>query len=174
MNISRSEVRSFLSEIRAWGKPNRLYASKSTILAANETVTVIDPRHPLYDQSFPLLHIKNKQELIPSCLVRLTEGVERLIPVSVTNLAVTPPVVFPLPLDLSSLHNLSEVFLRIQAQVGKECGDGSSGNAQLKRSGISTGGGLGNPDRSSTRNGVANDGVDLLPACRTMDAGGES
>jgi hypothetical protein len=155
-------------------KPNRFYASKGRTLAANATVTIVDPRHPLYDQSFPLLHLKNKQELIPSCLVRLTEGVERLLPVSVTNLAVTPPVVFPLPVDLSSLHNLTQVFLRIQAQVGKECEDGSTGNAQLNRSGISDRDGLGNPDRHSTGNGVADDGVDLLPACRTMDAGGES
>jgi hypothetical protein len=143
------------------------------MLAADETVTVVDPRHPLHDQSFPLLHLKNKQELIPSCLVRIAEGVERLIPVNVTNLAVAPPVVFPLPLDLSSLHNLTQVFLHIQAQIGKECEDGATGSAQFSRSGISDRDSLEHTDCRSTGNGVADDGVDLSPACRTMDAGGE-
>ena len=61
-------------------------------------VTVVDPRHPLYDQTFPLLHIKNKQELVRSCLVLLTENVERLIPLAMTDLALSPPAVFPVPL----------------------------------------------------------------------------
>ena len=136
-------------------------------------MTVVDPRHPLYGQSFPLLHLKNKQELIPSCLVRLTEGVERLIPVNVTNLAATPPVVYPLPLDLSSLHNLTQVFLRIQTQVGKECEDGASGSAQFNRNSLDDRDGLGNTDSYPAGNGVADNGMDLPPACREMDAGGE-
>jgi hypothetical protein len=151
-------------------KPNQIYASKRRTLAANETVTVVDPRHPLYGLTFPLLHLKNKQELIPSCLVRLAEGVERLIPVNVTNLAATPPIVYPLPLDLSSLHNLTQVFLRIQMQIGKECGDGSPGSAQFSRNGINDGDGVGNTDGCTAGNGAADDGVDLSPACRTMDA----
>jgi hypothetical protein len=136
-------------------------------------VTVVDPRHPLFDLTFPLLHIKNKQELIPSCLVRIAEGVERLIPVNVTNLATTLPVVYPLPLDISSLHDLTQVFLRIQTQVGKECEDGFPGNAQFSRNSLDDGDGLGNPDSYPAGNGVADDGVDLSPTCRTMDAGGE-
>jgi hypothetical protein len=136
-------------------------------------VTVVDPRHPLFDLTFPLLHLKNKQELIPSCLVRIAEGVERLIPVNVTNLATTSPVVYPLPLDLSSLHDLTQVFLRIQTQVGKECEDGSPGSAQFSRNGIDDGDGLGNPDSYPAGNSVPGDGVDLPQAGREMDAGGE-
>ena len=153
-------------------KPNRPYTSIARTLAASDTVTVVDPRHPLYGQSFPLLHLKNKQELIPSCLVLLAEGAERLIPVNVTNLAASSPVAFPLPMDLSSLHNLTKVFLRIQAQMGKECGDGSAGRGEFNGSSISDPDGLGNTDRSSTGNGAANDGLDLPPDYRTMGAGG--
>jgi hypothetical protein len=56
---------------------------------------VVDPRYPLYDQTFPLLHIKNKQHLVPRCLVRLDQGAERLVPISVTDLATVPPMSFP-------------------------------------------------------------------------------
>ena len=83
-------------------------------------VTVVDPRHPLYDQTFPLIHIKNKQELVRSCLVLLTEDVERLIPLAVTDLALWPPDVFPVPLDISSLQNLIETFGRITRQLERE------------------------------------------------------
>jgi hypothetical protein len=135
-------------------------------------VTVVDPRHPLYEQSFPLLHIKNKRELIPSCLVRLAEGAERLIPISVTDLAVLPPVVFPLPVDISSLHNLAQVYVRIRAQIGKECEDGATGNSQFDRSTISAPECLGNIDSSPAKGSAANDGVDLSPDRRAVDGGG--
>ena len=135
-------------------------------------MTVVDPRHPLYDQSFPLLYLKNKQELIPSCLVLLAEGAERLIPVSVTDLAASSPVVFPTRMDLSSLHYLTRTFLRILAQIGKECEDGSAESTQFNRGSISDTDSLGNIDGSSTRDSAANDGADLLPDCRTVDAGG--
>ena len=88
--------------------------------AVPETVTVVDPRHPLYDQTFPLLHIKNKQALVRSCLVLLTESVERLIPLAVTDLALSPPAVYPVPLDISSLQTLIETFNRIAMQLEKE------------------------------------------------------
>ena len=74
---------------------------------------IVDPRHPLFDQTYPLLHLKIKQEMVPCCLVQLSEGVERLIPISSTDLASSPPVVFPLQVDISSLHNLVKIFVRI-------------------------------------------------------------
>jgi hypothetical protein len=137
-------------------------------------VTVVDPRHPLYEQTFSLLHIKNKQELIPSCLVQIAEGVERLIPVSVTDLSASPPVVFPLPVDLSSLHNLTQAFLRLETQIGKECEDGAAGNTQFDGDSLSAADGLGDLDGYATRDGAADDGLDLSPDCRTVEPGGVS
>jgi len=137
-------------------------------------VTVVDPRHPLYEQTFPLLHLKNKQELIPSCLVQITEGVERLLPVSVTDLSASPPVVFPLPVDLSSLHNLTQAFLRLDAQIGKECEDGTAGSTQFNGDSLSSADDLGNLDGNATRAGTADDGLDLLSDCRTVEPGGVS
>jgi len=89
-------------------------------------VTVVDPRHPLYDQSFPLLHLTRQHKLIPCCRVQVAANVTRLIPISVTNLAAARPEIFPLPVDLASLHNLINVFTAIQAQVDQEACDGTT------------------------------------------------
>jgi hypothetical protein len=136
-------------------------------------VTVVDPRHPLFGQSFPLLHLKNKQELIPCCLVRLTEGAERLLPISASDLETSPPTIFPLPIDISSLHNLTQVFMRIIAQIEKECGDGTSGNSQLSgRDNFGTDH-LDNVDPCPTGDGFSNDCPNLLPDGCAMGEGGQ-
>ena len=111
-------------------KHNQLDAPIGSSSAGSETVTVVDPRHPLHERTLLLLHIKNKQQLIPCCLVQLAEGVERLVPISVTNLATTPPHVFPLPVDLSSLENLTAAFARIQGQLDREQADETDTNAK--------------------------------------------
>ena len=51
------------------------------------------------------------------------EGVDRLVPVAVTNLATAPVIVYSSPLDVSSLQNLIQTFACIQEQVESECGD---------------------------------------------------
>jgi hypothetical protein len=137
-------------------------------------VTIVDPRHPLFDQTFPLLHLKNKQEMVPCCLVQLAEGVERLVPISVTSLAASLDVVFPLPLDISSLHKLTQVFVRLQAQIEEKCGDGRAGNAQLARSGRSDAGYLGNANPNPAGNVYTDAGADMLPNRRSKDTGGGS
>jgi hypothetical protein len=137
-------------------------------------VTVVDPRHPLFDQTFPLLHIKNKQELVPCCVVHLAEGAERLIPIGVTDLATAPPVIFPIPIDISSLHNLTQAFMRIIAQIEKECGDGTTGNSKLNGGDSFGTSHLENTDCSPAGNGFANDRPDLLPDCWAMAGRGEA
>ncbi|MBT3392214.1 MAG: hypothetical protein HN413_17590 [Chloroflexi bacterium] len=156
------------------GKPNQLNASKRNTFAVPESVTVVDPRHPLYEQTFPLLHLKNRQELIPSCLVKIAEGVERLIPVSVTDLSGSPAVVFPSPVDLSSLHNLIQAFLRLEAQIGKECEDGATGSNSFDGDRRLSADGLENLDSYPTRDGAADDGLDLSSNRRTVGSGGGS
>ncbi len=155
-------------------KPNQLNASKRGTFAVPETVTVVDPRHPLYEQTFPLLHLKNKQGLVPSCLVQIAEGVERLIPVSVTDISASPPLAFPLPVDLSSLHNLIQAFLRLDAQIGKECEDGAAGSIPFSGGSLSAADDLGDPDSNPTRDGAADDGLDLSSDCGAMEPGGVS
>jgi len=135
-------------------------------------VTIIDPRHPLYNQTFPLLHIKHKQKLIPACLIRLKAGVERLVPIEVTNLAISAPTVFPVPLDLSSLHNLNQTFRRIQAQLERECRDDPAQNEQPAPEQYHSETGVGDPDRSSTADNSADDRQGLPKSGSPMETGG--
>ena len=140
----------------AWAKPNQVNTPIRKPFAAPEEVTIVDPRHPLCDHTFPLLHIKNQRRLIPSCLVRLPEGVERLVPVAATNLATSPLNVHPLPLDVSSLQNLIGTFARIQAQVGMECGDGNATDTQSNADGDQTQSGMANTGDDTAANSLSN------------------
>ena len=135
-------------------------------------VTIIDPRHPLYDQTFPLLHIKNKQNLVPSCLIRLRAGVERLVPIEATNLAASTPTIFPLPLDLSSLYNLNQTFRRIHAQLERGRRDDPVQNEQSTPAQYHSKTGVGDPDRSATTNHSADDRQGLPKSGRSMETGG--
>ena len=154
-------------------KPNQVNTPKRTSNAVPETVTVIDPRHPLYDQTFPLLHIKNKQELVRSCLVLLTESVERLIPLAVTDMALLSPDVFPVPLDISSLQTLTETFHRIARQLEREDEDekerGSPATGELCRPTTN----VGNIDRPGAESSATDRRTDLPGGNGQMGAGGE-
>jgi hypothetical protein len=81
-----------------------------------ETVTVVDPRHPLVGRTFRLLELANKPYFGYCCLVAFRGPVERHIPVCVTNLAAEPLVIFPLPLDLASVQQLVATYERIGCQ----------------------------------------------------------
>lgn len=137
-------------------------------------VTVVDPRHPLYDQTFPLLHIRNKQELVRCCLVQLTENVERLIPIQVTDLALSVPDIFPVPLDISSLHSLTDTFAHIAAQLERECGDEGNGREQREGEENVTESGLGNVDSGTTGECAENSGLDLSGDGYALEEGGKA
>ncbi len=157
---------------RALEKPNQVNTPIGRSLAAPEKVTIVDPRHPLCDQTFPLLHIKNQRQLIPSCLVRLPEGVERLVPVAATNLATTPLDVHPSPLDVFSLQKLVHAFMYIQAQVEMECGDGNATDTQSNADGNQTQSGLANAGGNTTANGSSDHSTHLPQPCIASGAGG--
>ncbi len=152
--------------------PNQLNALKRRTFAVPDTVTVVDPRHPLFNQTFPVFHIKNKQEMVPCCQVRLPEGVERLLPIAVTDLADEPPVVFPVPLGLSSLQALAQAFLRIQAQLGVEGNDGTTGDTCQRGEGDYASPGVGNVKRQPTDRGAANSHPDLPGDHQPVEPGG--
>ena len=154
-------------------KPNQLNTLKRKNFAVPERITIVDPRHPLFGQTFPLLHLKNKQNLVPCGLVRLATGAERLIPLSVTDLAPIPPNVFSLPLDLSSLHNLTQTFSRILAQVERECGDETAADQPTQALGHLASASLGDAEPQSTENSVANPCPDVLPAHQSTRSGEE-
>jgi hypothetical protein len=157
----------------ALARPNRVNTPIRRRFAAAETVTIIDPRHPLYDRTFPLLHVKNKQNLILSCLIQLPEGVERLVPVEVTNLARSPLLVFSLPLDVSSLQNLVQTFARMKAQVEMECSDETAG-AAAGPNGDDPVPSVGNAGDRTTTSDLPDGGTHLSQPRHTSGRGGEA
>lgn len=134
-------------------------------------MTVVDPRHPLYGRTFPLLHVKNTRELIPSCLVQLAAGVERLIPLQATNLVAGAPDGFSMPLALSSLHKLTKTFARIQAQMERGRGDEETSSSPPGDDKGNASAGLGNADAKTAEDGYANGGAHLPGADGTVVAG---
>jgi hypothetical protein len=85
-----------------------------------EFVTVIDPRHPLYQQTFHLLGITTKQYLGRCCIVWDLNQNERFIPLCVTNLAPDPLFISALPLCLTSLQQLVLSYTQLLEQLAKE------------------------------------------------------
>jgi hypothetical protein len=136
-------------------KPDQVNTPIRKSLAIPETVTIVDPRHPLYDQTFPLLHIKNHRNLIPSCVIQVLEGVDRLVPVAVTDLATAPVIVYSLPLDVSSLQNLIQTFARIQEQVESECDDESTEDTKPNTANGQSQAGMANTGDSTAGNGLS-------------------
>jgi len=75
-------------------------------VTSEETVTVTDPRHPLFNQTFPLLSIVNRRD-VGHCCVVLVEGISRqFVPVTATNRSAIPVAVWPVPLNLMALQQL--------------------------------------------------------------------
>jgi len=91
---------------------------------SRETVTVIDPRDPLYGQTFTLQFIENKSYRGKCCVVRMETGIERHIPISVTDLSSDPIQSYPLALDLSSVRKLLAVYECIIRLTAERTEDG--------------------------------------------------
>jgi hypothetical protein len=72
-------------------------------------VTIVDPRHPLYGNTFPLLKVissKSKQ----TCLVEIESGLNRHIPLEVTDRCSTPARINQVPIDIESLTKLCDLY----------------------------------------------------------------
>lgn len=87
---------------------------------SQETVTVIDPRHPLHRQSFRLLGIAMKNQLGRCCVVLDHAGRERNIPVAVTDHSPDPLVTAPFPLNVATITSLIHVYSHICPQPTTE------------------------------------------------------
>jgi hypothetical protein len=138
-------------------------------------VTIVDPRHPLYGQTFPLLHLKNKQQLVPSCLIRLAAGAERLVPLAVTDLALSPPTIYASPLDLSSLHNLIKTFARLQAQgkCEREDADERAKNQPPPTKGRTSGSSVADAESEPAAKHLSNSGPDVSNFSGPLEPGGK-
>ncbi len=81
--------------------------------APEETVTVVDPRHPLFGRTLPCVGIANSSHRGRCCIVWIRPTVERHVPVSATNLEFNPKIHFPLPISVESLQQFLQEFLLV-------------------------------------------------------------
>src|SRR5947209_8551889 len=93
----------------------------------HETVTVIDPRHPLCGQSFRLLGISMKNQLGRCCVVLDPAGRERNLPIAVTDHSSDPLVIAPFPLTVATITSLLHVYSHICPQPETETEVGEEG-----------------------------------------------
>jgi hypothetical protein len=90
------------------------------MLPLEDSVTITDPRHPLFQRTLPLLGLVNRRDLGPCCIV-LVEGMSRqYIPVRVTDRSATPLSAWPLPLDVTSVRELVVTDQRIVGRMDHE------------------------------------------------------
>ena len=104
------------------GSPKQSHQNTPLTLTALpiDTVTVTDPIHPLYGLTFPLIGVTTKQRLGRVCVVWLYPGVERVIPVTATDLADhTPPLPSRCRLSITGIDALLAVVAS-QADLSQE------------------------------------------------------
>lgn len=83
---------------------------------AKDEVTVLDPHHPLFGCTFPLVRIVGEDEDKRSCVVRLPSAVERLIPIEATDHSPNPIKTYPLLLSVAAIKRLLEIYERVKSQ----------------------------------------------------------
>ena len=70
-------------------------------------VEIVDPTHPLYGRTLPLVGVTTKQVLGRVAIVWIHPGVERMVPLSATGLADAPaPPPSPCRLSVASVERL--------------------------------------------------------------------
>ncbi len=100
--------------------------------SSDELVTVIDPRHPLYRQSFRLIGITTKQYLGRCCVVLDHASRERNIPLAVTDRSPDPLAIASSPLTIATIEGLIHVFSHRDPQpaMAREEADGRDASGE--------------------------------------------
>jgi hypothetical protein len=104
-----------------------------------DTVEIVDPTHPLYGRTLPLVGITIKQRLGQTAVVWLHPGVERFVPLSATDLSERPPALpWPSRLSVDSLERLLAVVASLP-HTDLEDADDDARTGTGTRSGAETG-----------------------------------
>ena len=101
-----------------WDRPesgnlDQLTTSIDLIVSPKETVSVVDPRHPLFGRTLPCVGISNSCHRGRCCILWIRPTVERHVPVTATDLEYDPSTLYPLPISLESLQQLLQEFLLV-------------------------------------------------------------
>ena len=94
--------------------PNQVTTPIGHRFSPDQTITVLDPRHPLCRRTLPLVVITHHSQLGRCCVVWLRPHVGRFIPIQATNLEFDPNDISPSPLSLAAVEQLLRVFQDIQ------------------------------------------------------------
>ena len=92
---------------RELANPNQVTTPIGHRFSPDQTITVLDPRHPLCGRTLPLVALTHHAQLGRCCVVWLRAHVERLIPVQATNWAFDPTDLSPSPLSLAAIEQRS-------------------------------------------------------------------
>jgi hypothetical protein len=153
----------------AWGKANQQTTPIDVTVSSEETVTIIDPRHPLSGLTFPLVEITNKPYLGLCCVIWIQERVERSVPLAATDRATQPISIPRFPLNLAAVRQLLATYEKIQVQLTGGTADEasnqtirpSSGQGQQQPITDPTQTDLGADDADAATNRVSDSGLDL-------------
>ena len=77
------------------------------------SVTIVDPRHPLYGGTFRLLKINVGRSTRRICVVEVDRGIIRHVPIEAKNRAATPPRMHEVPIDMASLARLCNLYFSL-------------------------------------------------------------
>jgi hypothetical protein len=102
-------------------------------------IKVIDPRHALYGQTFPLIETSTKQYVGRCCVVSYRPALVRYIPLAATDRSPEPLVIAPFPLNLKAVQQLLTSYEKIVAQLGEGTADEITNRGAGKRSPRSAG-----------------------------------
>ena len=140
-------------------KPDQHTTPIDLIIPPQETITVVDPRHPLFGRTLPCVGIANSCHRGRCCIVWIRPTVERHVPVTATNLAYDPTTLYPLPISVESLQQfLQEFTLAVGGRKGVPTNDDSTPPSPAGRNGARSSPadpaqpGLDHPHRGTTGN----------------------
>jgi hypothetical protein len=102
--------------------PNQVTTPIGHRLSPEQTITVVDPRHPLCGRTLTLVGMTHHAQLGRCCVVWLRPQMGRLVPVQAPNWAFDPNDMSPSPLSLAAVEQWLRVFHDIQhASQGVSC-----------------------------------------------------
>jgi hypothetical protein len=99
--------------------PNDQQTTPNVAEPSEETVTIVDPAHILFGQTFRLLGVVNRTYVGRCCVIERDSG-RQYVPLAATDRSPEPLAIFPLPLSISAIQQLLAVYARIEQQVAED------------------------------------------------------
>ena len=87
---------------------------------------VVDPRHPLYGLTMPVLRMGQAPGEGPSYVVLFRGKIERKVPVTMTDRSPEPIMIPTLSLDLGSVRQLLTTYQHIRIQLAEDTDHGTN------------------------------------------------